>query len=137
MVSQTSAQNKIENSLDSDWVFMDTPETWVNHKEKIEIREVGNDGFGTRRSINQPGFVSLPNASADEETQIRVLQAGVPVDQKPVLSLDGHKTTMIKPDSDPTSGERYLSQYEAKLSAIMSQDDFMRKKGNTIKVDIR
>ncbi|ARS89338.1 hypothetical protein B1756_05975 [Natrarchaeobaculum aegyptiacum] len=62
---------------------------------------------------------------------------GTPFDQLPVLSLDGHKITMIQPKTDHNQGVRYLSDYEAKLSQIMSQDDFMAKQGNTIDVQIR
>ncbi|WP_143421049.1 hypothetical protein [Halorubrum halodurans] len=129
-----------ESVLDSNpdnWEFVDMPQTWVHWPEQISIEDLGHTGSVGRRDIDQPDFVSLPDEEHDQESQIRISHQGVPFDQLPVLSLDGHRINMVKPDIDRDDGTRYLTEYEAKLSQIMSQDDFLRKQGGTIDVEIR
>lgn len=137
MPTKSQVKDKIKTSAASNWEFIDTPESWALRKENLVIQEVGIDGFGDTRDISQPDFVSLPDDQNDKETKIRVVHKGTPFDQIPALHLDGHRIKMVKPRKDRNQNVRYISDYEAKLSQIMSQDDFIRKQGNTISVEIR
>lgn len=129
------AKQLILDSLEGDWQFMDMPQTWVHWPERLTIKIV--TGIGVPRDINQPDFAELPDSEHDQEMQVRMLHQGTPFDQLPALRLDGGRITMIKPDTDHDDGTRYLSEYEAKVSQVMSQDDFLGKQGNTIDVEIR
>ena len=113
------------------------PQTWFLWSELLTIKTVGVDGANSYRDVEQPDFVSLPDPEHDKETNIRILYEGTPFHQLPVLSLDGGRIRMIKPNRDHDDGTRYLTEFEAQLSQIMSQDDFFRKQGNTINVEIR
>lgn len=123
-------RQEIGSSNSDNWDFIDMPPTWVLWPEQLSISQIPE----YKDSIPQPDFVSLPDPDNDLEGQVRISYRGVPFDQLPIYELDGHRITMIKPqltDSPPS-----LTQYEAKLSQIMSQDDFMRKQGGSIDVQI-
>jgi len=132
---QTDVRRTVLNSSNTNWDSLDTPETWVNWQEQIKIKEepyrVSPD------EIDQPDYVTLPDHENDVKTSVRISYQGVPVDHLPALKLDGFRITMIQPNTDPNTGDKYITQYEAKLSQIMSLDDFMQKQGNQIDVDIR
>lgn len=134
---KTDLRRSILNSQSNNWEFIDTPETWVLWSESLTIEEIGMDGHGSRRNISQPDFANLPDQNNDEETQIRIAHSGVPIDQLPALNLDGGRIFMIQPDTDHSTGDRYLTQYESQLSKVMSMDNFQRKQGNSIDVEVR
>lgn len=90
-----------------------------------------------RQEIDQPDFASLPDAENDIRSEVRLEYQGIAFQQLPILKLDGFRITMIEPDIDPNTGDRYLTQYENQLSQIMSQDDFQAKRGNVIDVDLQ
>jgi len=125
------------DSNPDEWEFIDVPQTWVLWSEMFTIETVGTDGANSYRDIDQPDFVSLPDQEHDKQTNIRIMYEGTPFHQLPALSLDGGRIRMIKPDRDHDNGTRYLTEFEAQLSQIMSQDDFMGRQGNTIDVEIR
>jgi hypothetical protein len=134
---QQNLKDTIENSSPSNWQEFDTPETWVHWSEKLEVREIGIDGHGERRNVNQPGFATLPDDQHDQESQVRISYSGIPFDQLPILSLDGHRITMIQPQTDHNTGDHYLNQYEVTLSRIMSQANFQQEIGGRIDVQVR
>lgn len=126
--------------VDSDpdaWDFMDLPQTWVLWEESLSIEDIGRDGHGAMDEIAQPDFASLPDPDHDKESLIRIFYKGTPFKQLPIQRLDGGRIVMVKPDRDHDDGTRYLTEFEAQLSQIMSPDDFLRKQGGTIEVEIR
>ncbi|GAA0279632.1 hypothetical protein [Halobacterium noricense] len=136
-LTKSELREAVLDSNPDEWEFIDMPETWVLLSEELKIEEVGSPSSEGRRDITQPDFVNRPDDEHDQRTQIRVSYRGVPIDQRPALSLDGHRIMMVQPDTDHSSGDRYLTEYEAHLSQIMSQDDFLRRQGNTIDVGIQ
>jgi len=116
---------------------MDLPQTWVLWEESLSIEDIGRDGHGAMDEIAQPDFASLPDPDHDKESLIRIFYKGTPFKQLPIQRLDGGRIVMVKPDRDHDDGTRYLTEFEAQLSQIMSPDDFLRKQGGTIEVEIR
>lgn len=136
-MNKEELQTNIVSSLIEDWEYREPPKTWVNYRENIKIQEVGCDGFGNKVDIEQPDFVSLPDDEHDQETEIRVEYQGIPFDQQPALVLDGGRITMVKPEQNHSTGQRYINEYQYVLSEIMSTDDFSRKCGSALDVEVQ
>lgn len=134
---QSDLKKTILNSSPNNWEFIDTPQTWVLWPEMLSIKTIGLSHTDAYRDIDQPDFASLPDPEHDKEMTVRLLYNGTPFDQLPAMGLDGGRIRMIKPSTDHDSGTRFLTEYEAQLSQIMSQDDFMMKQGGTIDIEIR
>lgn len=135
--SKSELKETILNSDPDDWEFIDMPQTWTLLSEGLAIETVGTGGSYSSTDIQQPEFASLPDSEHDERTQIRIMYNGTPFKQLPALRLDGGRIRMIKPNHDHDDGTRYLSEFEAQLSQIMSMDDFLSRQGATIDVEIR
>ncbi len=137
VTQQSNLKEKILNSEPNQWTVYDTPRTWVFWPESISIETIGRDGYGSQPPISQPDFATFLDTNHDRESQIRITHNGVPFDQLSVLCLNRGRISMVEPHTDPSTGDEFISQYEAKISEIMSTDDFSSEQGDQIDVEIR
>lgn len=132
-LSPDEVRKEILDSLAGQWEWFDAPETWVLTTNRDISMRLLDPHTHEERQIDQPDWAnSLPNP-ASARNQMRVEYRGAPIDHFTVYQLDEYRLTVVGPskDVDEEQGtfDLYLTNYEFKLSKIMSGDDLAGKIG--------